>query len=149
MKIITKYQVKLVKESANKYDFETLRITSPSKAVEIINSVYEANEQAEEIFGALALNTKNEVIGTFEIFRGGINGIVITPREIFKRLCVLNATSFIIFHNHPSGDPTPSRDDITTTKRIIEGGEIIGIDLLDHIIVADDQSYSLKEHGYF
>lgn len=149
MKIITKYQVKLVKESASKYDFETLRITSPSKAVEIINSVYEANEQAEEVFGALALNTKNEVIGTFEIFRGGINGIVITPREIFKRLCVLNATSFIIFHNHPSGDPTPSRDDITTTKRIIEGGEIIGIDLLDHIIVADDQFYSLKEHGYF
>ena len=86
----------------------------------------------------LVLDIKNNVRGAFEVSRGGLNASIVHPREIFKRALLLNAASIILAHNHPSGDTTPSREDINITKRLVEGGKILGIEVLDHIIVGDN-----------
>lgn len=78
---------------------------------------------------------------------GTVNSSLIHPREVFKTSILSNASSVIIFHNHPSGDPTPSNEDKNITRRLKEAGQILGIDVLDHIIVADDKFCSLKEKG--
>ena len=82
------------------------------------------------------------------IFIGSLNHSVVHPREIFKEAIRKSAASIICFHNHPSGDPTPSKEDIEVTKRLFECGKIIGIDLLDHIILGQKRYVSLKEKGY-
>ena len=80
---------------------------------------------------------------------GSLNSSIVHPREIFKRAVLQNAASIIICHNHPSGDPTPSQEDINTTKRIYDAGKILGIELLDHVIIGDNKYTSLKEKGVF
>ena len=149
MKIITKYQVQLVKESSKKYDLETKHITSPEIASYVICTVFQLDVSPQEKFVVLSLNSKNAVIGAFEVFAGSINSSIVHPREIFQRLLLTNAKSFIAAHNHPSGDPTPSREDIEVTKRLVDCGRMMGIELLDHLVIGEDGKYcSLKEKGY-
>jgi DNA repair protein RadC len=93
------------------------------------------------------MNTKNKIIGVFEISHGTVNASIVNPREAFQKALLANAVSVIFMHNHPSGDPTASREDIEVTKRLSEAGKIIGVEVLDHIIVGDSYS-SLKEKGY-
>ena len=93
------------------------------------------------------LNTKNCIIGVKDIFTGSLNNSIVHPREIFKAAINKNSASIIICHNHPSGDPTPSSEDINITLRIKECGSIIGIQLLDHIIIGNNKYISLKEEG--
>jgi DNA repair protein RadC len=93
------------------------------------------------------MNTKNKVIGVFEISHGNVNSSVLGTREVFQKALLANAVSIILMHNHPSGDPTPSRQDIEVTKKVAEAGNLIGIELLDHIIIGDSYT-SLKEKGY-
>ncbi|ABO51059.1 DNA replication and repair protein RadC [Desulforamulus reducens MI-1] len=100
-----------------------------------------------EHFLALLLNTKNQVLARETISIGTLNSSVVHPRELFKVAIRRSAASMILVHNHPSGDPTPSREDIVLTKRLIEAGEIIGIDVLDHIIIGDNKFTSLKSKG--
>jgi DNA repair protein RadC len=76
-----------------------------------------------------------------------LNASIVHPREVFKAAIKRSSASIILSHNHPSGNPIPSSEDIQITKRLVEGGNIIGIDVLDHIIIGGDQFYSLKEHG--
>ncbi len=102
----------------------------------------------QEHFVAVYLNTKNQVIHKQTVFIGSLNASLVHPREVFKEGIKRSAASLICFHNHPSGDPTPSREDIEVTKRLLESGKILGIDLLDHIIIGDKQYVSLKEKGY-
>jgi DNA repair protein RadC len=104
-------------------------------------------EEAQEVFGILVLNTKNKIVAVHEVSRGTLNNSMIHPREVFKPAVLHNAAAIICFHNHPSGDPEPSKDDIKITKRLVEAGEIMGIEILDHIIVGDDRYVSLKERG--
>lgn len=99
----------------------------------------------KEVFKLLLLNTKNEVIMTDEISIGNLNSAIVHPREVFNNPIKKSAASIILIHNHPSGNPEPSVEDIDLTKRIVEVGKIIGISVLDHIIIGDGTYKSLKE----
>src|SRR5574342_396494 len=103
---------------------------------------------SQEHFVCLYLNTKNQVIHKQTIFIGSLNASIVHPREVFREALKRSAASIIAAHNHPSGDPAPSREDIEVTKRLVECGKIIGIEVLDHIIIGDQKYVSLKEKGY-
>jgi DNA repair protein RadC len=103
---------------------------------------------SQEHFVCLYLNTKNQVLHQQTIFIGSLNASIVHPREVFKEAFRRSAASFICLHNHPSGDPAPSREDIEVTKRLSECGKLIGIELLDHLIIGDQKFISLKEKGY-
>ncbi|WP_071460271.1 RadC family protein [Bacillus massilinigeriensis] len=103
---------------------------------------------SQEHFVCLYLNTKNQVIHKQTIFIGSLNASIVHPREVFKEAVRRSAASVICAHNHPSGDPTPSREDIEVTKRLAECGKIVGIDVLDHLIIGENKYVSLKEKGY-
>lgn len=103
---------------------------------------------SQEHFVCLYLNTKNQVLHKQTIFIGSLNASIVHPREVFKEAFRRSAASIICIHNHPSGDPAPSREDIEVTKRLAECGKIIGIDVLDHLIIGENKYVSLKEKGY-
>ncbi|MCI1590362.1 RadC family protein [Heyndrickxia oleronia] len=103
---------------------------------------------SQEHFVCLYLSTKNQVIHQQTIFIGSLNASIVHPREVFKEAFRRSAASIICIHNHPSGDPGPSREDIEVTKRLVECGKIIGIEILDHLIIGDKKFVSLKEKGY-
>ncbi|MFC0188013.1 DNA repair protein RadC [Fictibacillus aquaticus] len=102
----------------------------------------------QEHFVCLYLNTKNQILYKKTVFIGSLNTSIVHPREVFKEGFKRSAASIICFHNHPSGDPTPSKEDIDVTKRLVECGKLLGIDVLDHIIIGDKKYVSLKEKGY-
>lgn len=107
----------------------------------------EAKLLDKEYFMAILLDTKNQVISKETISIGTLNASMVHPRELFKRAIRRSANSIILVHNHPSGDSTPSREDISLTKRLIEAGEIVGIEVLDHIVVGFEKFTSLKSKG--
>ncbi len=102
----------------------------------------------QEHFIALFLNTKNQIIHSQTIFIGTLNSSVVHPREIFREAVRRSSASIIVAHNHPSGDPTPSPEDINVTKRLVKAGRIMGIELLDHLVIGDGKFISLKEKGH-
>lgn len=101
----------------------------------------------KEHFVVLFLNTKNHIIGQETLSIGSLNASIVHPREVFRSAIARSSASIICVHNHPSGDPTPSPEDIDVTRRLVEAGLIVGIDVLDHIVVADISYVSLKEQG--
>ena len=101
----------------------------------------------QEVMKLLLLNSKAELIDETNISKGTVNASLVTPRELFVEALKKEAVSMILLHNHPSGDPTPSRDDILTTKRISECGLLIGIELLDHIIIGNNRYVSFQEEN--
>lgn len=103
--------------------------------------------ERQEIMKLLMLNSKAKLIGEMNISRGTVNASLITPRELFIEALQKNAVSIVLMHNHPSGDPTPSREDMLTTKRILDAGALIGIELLDHIIIGNNCYTSFREEG--
>jgi DNA repair protein RadC len=103
----------------------------------------------KEYFLALLLDTRNQLIRVAEISVGSLDSSVVHPREVFKEAVLASAASAIFVHNHPSGDPEASEDDIKLSKRLAEAGELMGIDVLDHIIIGDKRYLSLKREGLF
>ncbi len=101
----------------------------------------------QEQMKLLMLNTKAKLIGETNISKGTVNASLITPRELFIEALQKSAVYIIIIHNHPSGDPTPSREDLLITKRIFDAGKLIGIELLDHIIIGNNRYMSFREEG--
>lgn len=101
----------------------------------------------KECFKVLYLNTKNHLLKEETISIGSLNANIVHPREVFKTAILESAAAVILVHNHPSGDPAPSTDDIDLTKRMIKAGRLIGIEVLDHIIIGDGTFTSLKEKG--
>lgn len=102
-----------------------------------------------EHFKAALLNTKNQILKIVTVSIGSLNASIVHPREILKPAISASAASIILVHNHPTGDPTPSREDIEFTRRFAKCGELIGIQLLDHVIIGSDRFRSLKESGAF
>ena len=100
-----------------------------------------------EEFGLLILDTRNRLKRLQIISRGSLNGSLVHPREVFREAVALQAAGLVLFHNHPSGDPTPSREDQSLTRRLREAGNIMGIEVLDHVIVGRGRFVSLKEKG--
>ena len=103
----------------------------------------------KEYFLALLLDTRGQLIKVSEISVGSLDTSIVHPREAFKEAISASAASVIFVHNHPSGDPEASEDDVKLTKRLAEAGEIVGIDVLDHIIIGDKNHLSLKSKGLF
>ncbi|MDO8915693.1 MAG: DNA repair protein RadC [Coriobacteriia bacterium] len=101
-----------------------------------------------EHFWALALNTKNQLLRMVEISVGSLNASIVHPRELYKEAVRLSAASVVVVHNHPSGDPTPSGADVQLTRRLVRAGEVLGIELLDHVVIGDGGSFaSIREMG--
>lgn len=103
----------------------------------------------KEYFKIVNLNTKNQVISMDTVSVGSLNASLVHPREVFKLSLKRNAASVIMAHNHPSGDTEPSKEDINITKRLCEAGNILGVEVLDHIIIGHNNFLSMKEKGYF
>ena len=139
-------RVVLVKEKVEKYELPRA-IMNPEDAYKAITEITSVEEEAQEVFGILILNTKNKIVAVHEVSRGTLNSSLVCPREVFKPAVLHNAAAIVCFHNHPSGDPEPSKEDIRTTNRLVEAGKIMGIEIFDHIIVGDDGYVSLKERG--
>lgn len=143
---MTKYKTKLneqgiaylVKDCASNYK-ETL--DNPEKINKMMCEVYDLHNETEECLYLLCLNTKNKLLGVFEVSRGTVNMAMVSPREVYQKSLLCNASNIIVCHNHPSHDCKPSAEDIKVTKRLKEAGELIGISLMDHIIVADTYRY--------
>jgi len=103
----------------------------------------------KEHFWVICLDTRNRLINCKPVSIGSLDTSIVHPREVFKEAVSSSAASVIFVHNHPSGDPEPSREDIELTKRLVKAGEIVGIDVLDHIIVCDKSYLSLKAKDLF
>jgi len=103
----------------------------------------------KEHFLALLLDSRNKLIKIAEISIGSLDASIVHPREVYKEAISASASAVIFVHNHPSGDPTASEDDIRLTRGLVEAGEIIGIEVLDHIIIGDKKHFSLKREGLF
>jgi len=121
-------------------------VRSPDDAAELL--LEEMRLFQQEHFVCLYLNTKNEVISKKTLFIGGLNTSIVHPRDIFREAIRCSAASFIAVHNHPSGDPTPSREDIEVSERMVEAGRLIGISCIDHIIIGHGQYISMKQRGF-
>lgn len=120
-------------------------IRSPQDAADLL--MPELRDLPQERFKALFLTMKNEVLKVRTITIGSLDASLITPRELFREAISNNSASVVVAHNHPSGDPSPSREDITVTKRLCEAGQMVGIEVLDHLIIGDGRWVSLKERG--
>lgn len=118
------------------------KITAASDVFELMKDM---RGEAQEVMKVLCLSTKNEVVGITEVSRGTVNSSLVHPREIFKAAILSNATSIIMVHNHPSGDPKPSDDDLIITRKLLKAGDVLMIDILDHVIIGDS-FYSMKEN---
>nr|WP_318246134.1 DNA repair protein RadC [Halobacillus halophilus] len=125
---------------------ERYMIRSPEDGADFV--MEEMRDLKQEHFICLFLNTKNQVLHRQTIFIGSLNASIVHPREVFKEAVKRSAASIICAHNHPSGDPTPSQEDIQVTRRLQECGKMIGIELLDHLVIGDRKFISLKEKGY-
>ena len=123
---------------------ERASISCPEDVVNLLSAEMAAFEQ--EHLRVLLLNTRNEVMGAEEIYIGNVNSSVVRPAEVFRPGVRANATSIIAVHNHPSGDPTPSGADVSITRDLVQAGELLGMELLDHVVMGSGQRYvSMKE----
>ena len=120
-------------------------ITNPRQAADLF--MEELRYKKKEYFKILLLNTKNHVISKEEISVGSLNASIVHPREIFNIPLRKSAASVILFHNHPSGDPSPSQEDLEVTRRLVDAGNILGITIRDHIIIGDGCFFSFREKG--
>jgi len=134
--------IELVKRALEKGE-ETLPIIRSTKDV-IAQAVYMRDKTREHLM-TIYLNARNEMIFKKPMFIGTLNANLVHPREIFQEALKQNAASVILVHNHPSGDAEPSQDDLEITKRILEAGKIMGIDVLDHVIITKNKAFSFKE----
>jgi DNA repair protein RadC len=122
---------------------ERVQIKSARDAAELL--VPEFGSRPVEQFGVMLLDTKHRVLRTTLLSVGTLDASIVHPREVFREAASGGASAIVVFHNHPSGDPAPSGDDVTLTKRLIVAGELMGIVVLDHVIVAENAFFSMRE----
>lgn len=140
------YSITDIKQTYRKTRSERFIIKSPVDVSEFVRK--ELGKSSREHFLVIGLNTKNEVLFTYVAFIGSLNATIIHPREIFQVAVLNSCARIIVAHNHPSGDISPSYEDRDVTNRLVQAGEILGISLLDHIIVTQDNEFSFKENNY-
>jgi DNA repair protein RadC len=126
---------------------ERVQIVSPRAAAEFLLPQY-GNRPVEQ-FGVLLLDTKHRVLRTLVLSVGTLDASIVHPREVFGAAAAAGAAALVLFHNHPSGDPKPSQDDVQLTRRLAAAGVLMGIEVIDHVILADVRYYSFKEEGSF
>lgn len=124
-----------------------VKCNETDKAAEVFRDLLKMDKEAQEIFAMISLDVKKNVVGVFEVSRGSMDRTIVEPAEVFKRALLSNAHTIIIGHNHPSGDPKPSIQDIDLTQRLIKAGKYIGIQVIDHVVIGEDSYYSFLEEG--
>ena len=124
---------------------ERPQITSPADAAALL--MVEMTHLEQEHLRLLLLDTKNRVLASPTIYKGNVNTTVVRVAELFREAIRHNSTGLIVAHNHPSGDPTPSPEDVQMTRQIVQAGQLLGIEVLDHVIIGDNRFVSLKERG--
>ena len=137
------YGLQVVREP--QLPFPKPQISCPADAYDILKRQLAYEDR--EVFATVILDARNQVMGINTVSVGTVSASLVHPRETFKPAIIMGASSIILAHSHPSGDPSPSKDDIELTRRLGKAGEILGIEVLDHIIIADNQFLSLKEKG--
>lgn len=147
---INMYTVKLVKSGVLELEGGVeSKIRSPRDAAMVLKNYLDGVDR--EHFVVIMVNSKNRIIGVNTAHIGSLSSAIVHPREVFKPAIIANSAGIIVGHNHPSGNPTPSREDLNVTARLVEAGKILGIEVIDHIIIGDfDGSFayvSLKEKG--
>lgn len=147
-KLTEKQRVILEKEVSVYCPEVDRKMNGPEKIVKLAREYLRMHELPEEYMYMVCMNTKLDMTGVFEISHGNVNSSVVGTREVFQKALLANAVSVVLLHNHPSGDSTPSREDIKVTERLMKAGDILGIDVLDHIIIGRPGYTSLKEKGY-
>jgi DNA repair protein RadC len=135
---------RLIRESGPHY---LAPIKSPDQVVEIMRNHIDMENLDREMFCAIYLNRKNNVLAINTVSVGGLASSLVHPREIFKPAFLTSAAAIILVHNHPSGDPTPSAEDLNITRRLAEAGKLLGIEVLDHIIIGVGRHISLKSEN--
>jgi DNA repair protein RadC len=126
---------------------ERVQIVNARSAAEFLLPQY--GSRSVEQFGIVLLDTKHRVIRTLVLSVGTVDASIVHPREVFGAAAAAGAAALVLFHNHPSGDPRPSPDDVELTRRLAAAGVLMGIDVVDHVILADVRYYSFKEEGRF
>lgn len=144
MKFVPRFDVRLVRDG-RVATLEPTIIRRPEDTLPVLEA--ELSELGYEKFIALALNTKNHVTAVLPVSSGSLNASIVHPRELFQRAILANAASIIVCHNHPSGDPTPSPEDIALTRKLVEAGQLLDIPILDHVILGYGKYSSFKEMG--
>lgn len=124
------------------------KMNSPEKVDRLGRYALRIHEETEEYLYMICINTKLDVTSVFELSHGNVNSSVVGIREMFQKALLANAVNVIVMHNHPSGDCTPSKEYVAVTKRMVEAGRLIGVEVLDHLIIGNDKFCSLKEKGY-
>jgi DNA repair protein RadC len=119
------------------------QILEPRHVAELL--IPEFGSRRVEHFGVLLLDTRRRVLRTAVLSVGSLDASLAHPRDVFREAAAAGASAIILFHNHPSGDPTPSRDDVALTERLVQAGDLMGIPVIDHIIVAESRFVSLRE----
>ena len=137
------YQIRLVRDGSMQSDRKIIK--TPEDAYQILKRYFE--DLPTEHFVALLLNTKNHVIALSPVSIGSLNASIVHPRELFQRAILGNCAAVILSHNHPSGDPTPSPEDIELSRKLCEAGKVLDIAVLDHLVIGDACFVSLKERG--
>ena len=144
MAYVQRYDIRLVRDGRLTLE-DTPIIRRPEDTLPILAA--ELSELAYERFIALALSTKNHVIAVLPVSNGSLNASIVHPRELFQRAILSNCASLILAHNHPSGDPNPSPEDIQLTRKLIDAGVLLDIPVLDHIVLGYGRYFSFKERG--
>lgn len=156
MEQITQYKTKLTEDKKvtlkgektfNCSEIERT-IVGPSSVTYIARNILHIHEESEEYMYMLCLNTKNVLTSIFELSHGTVNSSIVGIREMFQKALLANAVNVIVMHNHPSGNCSPSPEDIKVTRRMVEAGSIIGVEVLDHLVIGESSYYSLKEGGH-
>lgn len=138
------YETLTVKEDITNYLKIGTRFTAPQQVYETFKFLM---RETKEMFLTLHLDGKNRIIAMDLVSMGSLNQSIVHPREVFKTACLSNAAALLLIHQHPTGDPSPSTEDVSITRRLKEAGEILGIKVLDHIIVGDGEYLSFVERG--
>lgn len=138
------YETLTVKEEITNYLKTGTRFTAPQQVFDTFRFLM---KETKEMFLTLHLDGKNRIIAMDLVSIGSLNQSIVHPREVFKTACLSNAAALILIHQHPTGDPSPSSEDIAITRRLKEAGEIMGIKILDHIIIGQDEYLSFVERG--
>lgn len=128
-------------------DGHRFQVIGPRAAADFLMPEY--GGRPVEQFGALLLDTRHRVLRTALLSVGSQDGTSVQPREVFRQALLASATAVLLFHNHPSGDPHPSPDDVELTLRLRAAGELMGVTVVDHLILGDGRYYSIKESGLF
>ncbi len=142
-------QLKAALELANRFKTGSTdvrpTINSPADVAALV--AFEMSALEQEHLRVILLDTRNKVLDTVEVYKGSVNSSQVHVGELFKAAIRRNASAVIVVHNHPGGDPTPSPDDVAVTRAIVQAGKLLDVDVLDHMVIGQGKSVSLKERG--